>query len=350
MKIAFILPSLGNNGPILIAKYLITNLIKEHNVDVYYFDERIELDFPCPTIKINFIKAIEFNKYDIIHSHMLRPDLYIYFHRSKINSKTKTVTTLHQDSYKNLALDYNRFIALIVCKLWEKAQGKFDKIVALNKTVANKVNINKEKLIIIGNGIPLLMNNTKLTSKEKNTIEKFVSKFDHIIGSSSLLKKVKGLEQIIKVLQHYPKIGYIIVGDGPERKNLENLAVTLGVFDQCLFLGQRPNGIKYFKYFDIYMLTSYSEGFPICGIEAAQSKLPIVCSNIEVLQEIFEQDEVVFFEVNNIDSLNNAVSRALLDTERLSKNIDEKYHKNLSDIKMTNDYINLYKKLLSKTN
>ena len=91
MKIAFILPSLKNQGPIIVAKDIIEGLINiVEQIDVYYFDKgegEAEVNFSCDTHLISFYEKIDFNKYDVIHTHMLRPDMYVWFHRKKYHQE-----------------------------------------------------------------------------------------------------------------------------------------------------------------------------------------------------------------------------------------------------------------------
>ena len=79
MKIAFILPSLAFAGPILVAKYIIDHLSQENEIDVYYFDNKVELEINANLYQINLFTPIDFKKYDIIHTHMFRPDFYMFF-------------------------------------------------------------------------------------------------------------------------------------------------------------------------------------------------------------------------------------------------------------------------------
>ena len=105
MKIAYILPKLANQGPIIVAKDIIDNIKDRIElIDVYYFDDVVEIDFECNIYKISFFDKIDFEKYDIVHSHMLRPDLYVWYHRKKSHIKTLFVSTLHQNIYENLIM------------------------------------------------------------------------------------------------------------------------------------------------------------------------------------------------------------------------------------------------------
>ncbi|MDR1951129.1 MAG: hypothetical protein LBP96_02735, partial [Bacteroidales bacterium] len=55
---------------------------------------------------------------------------------------------------------------------------------------------------------------------------------------------------------------------------------------------------------------SRAEGFPLTFLEAALYKKNTVCSNINVFQELFTNDDVTFFELDNIPSLVNAITIA----------------------------------------
>ena len=78
MKIAYILPSLDSKAPIFLAKRLSDYFIeKGHLVKVFYFDAIEKVTFNCSMERIDINKPIDFDYFDIIHSHMFRPDKYI---------------------------------------------------------------------------------------------------------------------------------------------------------------------------------------------------------------------------------------------------------------------------------
>lgn len=59
------------------------------------------------------------------------------------------------------------------------------------------------------------------------------------------------------------------MGDGKERQPLQELAQTLGVADRVLFVGRKPAGFRFLQLADIFVMPSYSEGFPLAMLEAA---------------------------------------------------------------------------------
>ena len=133
-----------------------------------------------------------------------------------------------------------------------------------------------------------------------------------------MVTKIKGVHQTILALKHLPDYFFIIVGDGIELENLKSLAKRENVYDRCWFLGYKKNAISYLKYFDVYAATSYSEGFSLSLIEAGQSKLPIVCSDIPIFKEQYNQNEAVFYQLDNIPSLANAITKAYNNKQQYS--------------------------------
>lgn len=352
MKIAIIVPSLANRGPIIVVKDIIDNLIDIVDlIEVFYFDDLIEIEFPCKCIKISFWETIRFDNYDIIHSHMLRPDIYIWKNKNKIR-KAICITTLHQDIRQNLNASYNRLIGYVFEKIWLYILSHHEIVVTLSNCMkeeySEQLSANKIRKIYNGRKIP---NNsiyeTDIEASDLKLIEEIKSKYK-IIGTLALLTKRKGIHQIVESLPFLNDYALIIVGDGKERSNLIELSKSKGVEDRCIFLGYKINAIKYLKYFDIYAMPSTSEGFGLGLLEAALFKLPIVCSNIKIFKELYSDNEVSFFELNNIQSLINAIIKADKHKVPLSKNIYESVSNKYSDKAMAENYFKLYLESIKK--
>jgi glycosyltransferase involved in cell wall biosynthesis len=351
MNIAVILPSLDNKGPNLIAKYLVDKLVKDNSVHVYYFDDVVNLEFSCPTTRISFFSKIHFQSYDIIHSHMLRPDLYVAYWSLFYKFRFSKITTVHQETFRALTIQYNLFIAFMATFLWNIAYLFFNRIIVLNPTISKQIwFVNKKRVHIIGNGIPDLgaVFYDGISEKDQDLLVSFKSKFDFILGSCCLLIERKGLDQVILALKHLPNVGYILIGDGPQRDMLYNLARFHNVSHQCLFLGSRSDGFKFYSYFNAYVLPSLSEGYPIAAIEAARVGLPIVCSNINVLKDIFSESEVAFFELGDVSSLVETLLYLMNNIGSFSDNLLLKYKMEMSDKVMFNNYINIYNEFIQK--
>ncbi|MCQ4315485.1 glycosyltransferase [Stutzerimonas zhaodongensis] len=85
-----------------------------------------------------------------------------------------------------------------------------------------------------------------------------------------------------------------IMGKGRLESNLKRLAQELGIDAQVLFLGQVPQGRRYFKAFDIFALSSDHEPFGMVLLEAMAAGLPLVCTDCGGGQEVVKDVGEVF--------------------------------------------------------
>ena len=347
MKIAMILPSLANKGPGIVVKELCSELIKNgHDCDIYYFDNINELKMPCKTYNISFNEKIDFNNYDIIHSHMFRPDLYVWWHliKRKKRIKTKTITTLHNPiHYSALRKDYSILQSIVGSFLWKKSLKVFNHIVTLNEDTYNQIKKDFTKVSIIHNGMNISQSNS-IDPQDKIKIEELKKRYK-IIGSISGIIKRKGLDQIINALPYLKDFAFVAVGDGEDLDRLKKLSCSLNVEDRCLWLGNKYNAHNYNSYFDIFIMCSYSEGYPLALIEAAAYGKPTVLSNIKILKSIISNKEVVFYKLNDIEDLIKAIRTVDNNCEYFSENIFNYYKSHLTANIMTCNYVNIYNKL-----
>lgn len=79
-----------------------------------------------------------------------------------------------------------------------------------------------------------------------------------------------------------------IMGRGRLESSLKALAAELGIAEQVRFLGQVPQGRRYFKAFDVFALTSDHEPFGMVLLEAMAAGVPAICSNCGGGREVVE--------------------------------------------------------------
>mgnify|MGYP003156748968 FL=1 len=169
---------------------------------------------------------------------------------------------------------------------------------------------------------------------------------EFVVGTSCALSPLKGLDLIIQALQELPQTKFCIIGDGKIKNDLIQLSVKLKVSDRVLFLGYKKDAYKYLPYFDVYAIPSHSEGFPLAMLEAAAYGKSIVASNLSVFKEIFTGDEISIFDLNDEKSVPNAIERAFLEKEKLSRNAKLKYGNVYSPDNFVSRYLAIYTKLL----
>lgn len=350
MKIAYILPSLANRGPIKVVYNLVKELYcrKDVSIDIYYFDEITEIKFPVNTYKINFFTKIIFNQYDIIHSHGIRPDAYVWYNRKYINAKC--VTTLHSYIREDLKFQYNFIISFMFTPIWNFLISKHDKVVVLSedaKKYYEKFLINKN-ITFIYNGLDLEFNSSQMI--ESNVI-KIVNECRNnkkiIIGAIGLLTKRKGFDQLMFASSKNPNFCLFIIGDGKEMKNLVNLSNKLSIKDRVFFIGYKKDPTIYFDVFDIIAIPSRSEGFPLILLEAAGFQKSVVCSDIPVFREVLSDNEVSFFKLDDIESLLTAIENAITYKEIYATNLYNKFIEKYTSKVMAEKYLNLYNELIN---
>lgn len=203
-----------------------------------------------------------------------------------------------------------------------------DAVIALTGDMKREIqSICNRDVFVIPNGIDL--ERFENLSKE-DLRSKLEIKEENIILFVGTLRPVKGMKYLIEAMKTITDKNknsrLFIVGDGEERKCLENLVRTLNIERYVTFIGKIPNDEipKYMAASDVFVLPSLSEGFPVTVVEAMASGLPIVATTVRGLPEIIENDENGFLvEPKNPKRIAEKVLLLLEDNE-LRKRISGK--------------------------
>lgn len=145
------------------------------------------------------------------------------------------------------------------------------------------VSTNRTNNIVIENGISkLIFNDKKIIEKEKQFID--FCKNHYVIGAVGRLSPEKGFEHLISsieiLLGERPDYGLVIIGEGNERKQLEEQIEGKGLSSKIFLLGYRERAFDFLKFFDAFVISSLTEGLPITLLEAMQAKCPIVATRV----------------------------------------------------------------------
>jgi len=111
-----------------------------------------------------------------------------------------------------------------------------------------------------------------------------------LVGTVARLDPVKNLDMLVEafagVRTALANGLLIIIGDGPERRRLENLARAAGVADAVRFLGHRGDVRRLLPAFDVYVNSSISEGVSLTILEAMATNLPVVATAVGGTPEV----------------------------------------------------------------
>lgn len=349
MKIAFILPSLANKGPIVFTKYLIEGLKgKVDYIEVFYFKDIVELNLGVPTKQISFFEKIDFDSFDIVHTTMIKADLYSWWNKKNISKKA--VVSMHNYLVEDLNFLYKPIKAKVFTFLWKMSLNSINHIIVSSEDQLNyykKLLGNQKEFTLIPYGI-----NQKefkeIDLKERQLLAALKSQYK-VIGSCGLLIERKGFKQLIEFLINNSNFAVVLIGDGDDRKNLESLIEKHSLKDRFILLGFKDNSIDYYKYFDIYAMTSYSEGFGLAMLEAMSQSLPVVCSNLPLYRGYFDDTNVALFEPKNIESLSNAIYKVDKKIDYYKQASYELFDEKFSLDVMGDKHIKLYEKVISES-
>lgn len=117
-----------------------------------------------------------------------------------------------------------------------------------------------------------------------------------LIGSVGHLDPNKRFDIIFKAIAHLREdtndFHFILIGDGPEKSNLERLAVELGITRYVTFLGEVPGASGWLSALDIFCFASSDEGLPNVVMEAAMAGVPILSWRVPFIEEILEDGKM----------------------------------------------------------
>jgi N-acetyl-alpha-D-glucosaminyl L-malate synthase BshA len=117
----------------------------------------------------------------------------------------------------------------------------------------------------------------------------FAPSGERIMVHVSNFRKVKRVEDVLrvfdKVRQQIPT-KLILVGDGPERHNIERLCRELNTCNDIHSLGKVQNPAEILSIGDLFILPSETESFGLSALEAMASYMPVISTNTGGLPEV----------------------------------------------------------------
>jgi sugar transferase (PEP-CTERM/EpsH1 system associated) len=115
----------------------------------------------------------------------------------------------------------------------------------------------------------------------------------HVVGTIGRLAEIKRQDLLIRAFAvlkaELPEAHLLIVGDGPERRSLEELTHALGVSDSVCFAGYREDRERLLHAMNVFALTSRSEGMPLSVLEAWAAGVPVLAANVGGLPDLIEE-------------------------------------------------------------
>ncbi len=164
-----------------------------------------------------------------------------------------------------------------------------------------------------------------------------------LVGSVSRLRHEKGIDLLIEafkiLVRENINAQLLIVGSGPDEKELRNQAVSFGIADKVIFYGSTDwvNAMELISIMDIVVVPSRFEGFGLTAAEAMTAGKPVVASDSFGLKEVVANNKTgLIFRTNDPMDLSEKLKHLLLNPELCVKYGEEGYKrvKSLFDLEI----------------
>ena len=155
------------------------------------------------------------------------------------------------------------------------------------------------------------------------------------------------------LIERWPRLILLLVGDGPERAALEALAARVLPTGRYRFLGKRSDTAELYHLFDVPVLSTHYEGMPNVVMEAMAAGRPVVATAVDGCAELIEHGVTgLLVPPRDAKALAEAIGRVLDDAtlaERLGHAGQQHMRKRYSTERLVERHELLYEKLLAKT-
>jgi N-acetyl-alpha-D-glucosaminyl L-malate synthase BshA len=172
----------------------------------------------------------------------------------------------------------------------------------------------------------------------------------HVSNFRPVKRPVDCIEIFARVLKK-TKARLVMVGDGSERTNCVHRARSLGIADECLFVGKQPNIVDYLCASDVLLLPSEQESFGLAALEAMACELPVIASCVGGLPDVVDDGETGFLSpVGDADKMADDAVRLLTDRKfrrQMGRAARASAIERYSTHKIIPQYIEFYERILA---
>jgi len=343
-SILFVHPDLRGGG----AEKVLVNLLNSMDTEKYeihlltYFQEGVNRKDLSPAIKQHYIFKKVFRGWSVLQKLFSPAQLYKLFIKEKYDvviaylegvptrmvsgcshQHTKLISWLHTDL--NLASIEKVYWSAKEMKL---SYDRFDRVIAVSNEVLEscieQCALNRTKGEIIHNVIDAhaILNNGK------QSLNGQALKTDCInICSVGRLTKIKGYERLIQVLSKitpkFPKIHLYLLGIGEDKIALENLVRELKLEPHISFLGFQKNPHQFVSKCDLFVCSSFHEGYSTAVTEAIVLGTPVLTTACAGMDDILDKGETGMIVENSFEGLYQGLFRLLSQPSLLSTYADK---------------------------
>lgn len=268
---------------------------------------------------------------DIIHTHHYDPAV-IGFLATRLYPQTKLVVGRHySDAIYRIPSKIKRDVYLMVENAVNSAATR---IIVPSKYIREILvdwqGVAAEKVDVIYYGF----DPEKYSLPREDEIKILRAEMDlegkFVIGTFARLHEEKGhrflLEAVSQLSVELPRLVWLIVGDGPERRDLERRVAEKGLEGRVVFLGWRRDAIKLMAAIDVVVQPTLHEAFSQVMIEALWMKRPLIITEVSGAVDIIRDGENgILVPKENPTALASAISRLACNRALREKMVNNGY-------------------------
>jgi glycosyltransferase involved in cell wall biosynthesis len=176
-----------------------------------------------------------------------------------------------------------------------------------------------DRVHVIPNGVDV--DRFQPCERDVTLLQRLGIPFDaRIVGLVAVLRPEKNHELFLRaaaiVRRQMANVHFVLIGDGPQRESLTQLATELGLGDVVHFLGSRRDVPELLPLFDVFALTSKIEASPISILEAQACGVPVVATRVgSIPDSVLDGQTGLLVSPGSIDEVAAAVIRVLRSPE-----------------------------------
>ncbi|MEM9820890.1 MAG: N-acetyl-alpha-D-glucosaminyl L-malate synthase BshA [Bacteroidota bacterium] len=267
------------------------------------------------------VDVVKYENLDLLHVHYAIPHAAVAYMAKKIllteGRYLPVVTTLHGTDI-TLVGNHPSFSPVVTFSI-----NKSDGVTAVSRSLKQQTyaafNVQRE-IEVIYNFIDF----DRFQRSNKEHFKKAIApNGERILIHTSNFRKVKRVDDVIKIFQKVHQqipSKLLLIGDGPERRNLEELCRQMGLCEEIRFLGKQDAVEELLAVADMFLIPSESESFGLAALEAMACQVPVISSNTGGLPEVNIQGETGFLsDVGNVEEMAQHSSKILSDDAMLAK-------------------------------
>lgn len=277
---------------------ILADNLRERGIPVFTYQRKDGLDWSL----VRWLKLLVKNKKIVcIHAHQYSPMFYSVLAVAGL-MHVRVIYTEHGRLFPD-TLNWKRFIinpllALGIQHIVSIAESTKQAMVRFD-------NFPPRKIKVIHNGVQLTAPQAQanLSAKRRSF---GLEEHDLIVGTAARLEDIKNLPMMLRalkrVLKNKANVQLLIAGHGPKEQALKTLAEELGIVKNVVFLGLRFDLAEIYPIFDVFLLSSLTEGISITLLEAMAQGLPVVATDVGGNNEVVDNGQTGFLVKSDDDA------------------------------------------------